>query len=261
MRFFRDHRRVFVVKMPKIASSLLLATAVGLVLVSCAGQSKPIQDQSMVGERQQLLAREQRPQSKTKTLAERLLERAETQFSAGNMFEPESLNAYDLYRAVQSIEPENKSAEAGLQAILLAETERARQSLAKSRTTEARAILGRLQERFSPSPMLARLSNEIQRSSRPRKNAAVAKAQREQALEQIRLDEAALKSKDEELVAQLQSIAVRLQGSDEGVLIYARSDAQGRWIYQQMRKAVPEYRIRGDLRIGPPRVKILPPFE
>jgi hypothetical protein len=42
-------------------------------------------------------------------------------------------------------------------------------------------------------------------------------------------------------------------------MIIARTDVEGRWIYQKMRDAVPGYRVRGDIKLGnPPRVQLVP---
>jgi hypothetical protein len=45
-------------------------------------------------------------------------------------------------------------------------------------------------------------------------------------------------------------------------LIIARTDNEGRWIYQKMREVDPEFRVRGDIKLGsPPRVVLVPIAE
>jgi hypothetical protein len=57
-------------------------------------------------------------------------------------------------------------------------------------------------------------------------------------------------------------VAQRVRESDETVLILARTDAEGRWIYKVMRESVGEYRIRGDIRITrEPALVLQPPIE
>jgi hypothetical protein len=199
--------------------------------------------------------------TKHKSLSERLLDKAEKQFSAGHFFQPTNANAYDLFRAVKMIEPQNKRAEAGLQAIMLSEIERARGAIEKSRFANAERIKNQLRRSFDRSPMLDLLDRELRQAKKQAEAKRPVSVLPDEVAERLMLDEGALKAKSASLVTQLQTLALRVKESREGVLIYARSDAQGRWIYQQMRKAVPDYRIRGDLRIGKPSVRFLPPFE
>ena len=76
------------------------------------------------------------------------------------------------------------------------------------------------------------------------------------------LAEAALTAQSADVVDYLQAIARRARQEDESLLIVARSDAEGRWIYQQMRQAVQGYRLRGDIKLGKrPKVLLLPPID
>ncbi|WHI48901.1 hypothetical protein [Microbulbifer sp. VAAF005] len=59
------------------------------------------------------------------------------------------------------------------------------------------------------------------------------------------------------LVEQLQRVAGRIRSEQLRVIIVARSDAEGRWVYQQLREAVPGYRVRGDIKVGNPAKLIL----
>jgi hypothetical protein len=56
----------------------------------------------------------------------------------------------------------------------------------------------------------------------------------------------------------LTGVAHKAKQTDQFVLIIARNDTEGRWVYQQLRNAVPGYLVRGDIRIGSPaRVKLV----
>jgi len=257
--YFRDHFRVLGASMPFSVVFKLLPITLAFLCFGCKTQQIIVEQPSSVA----AAPAQATKLPKRKSLADKLLERAESRFTSGRLFEPAESNAYDLYRAVQTIEPENKYAEAGLQAILLSEVGKAEQALQKSRFKQAE----RMQKR------LARLFPEYDRVTKLKKDIAAAKSVKPAVLrssaptplkperERISLDEIAVRKKAPELVEQLDTLAHRLELSREGVLIYARSDAQGRWVYQQMRKAVPNYRIRGDLRIGKPSIVLLPPFE
>jgi hypothetical protein len=75
---------------------------------------------------------------------------------------------------------------------------------------------------------------------------------------EIVLDAKKLQAKDPQLTTQLTGVANKAKQTDQFVLIIARTDADGRWIYQQLRNAVPGYLVRGDIRIGSPaRVKLV----
>jgi len=79
---------------------------------------------------------------------------------------------------------------------------------------------------------------------------------------QFELDKTALSNRDRVMVAQLQSLGLRVKDTREYVLIHARSDAEGRWIYQQMRNASKGYRLRGDIRRSKtPKVILQPPLD
>jgi hypothetical protein len=60
----------------------------------------------------------------------------------------------------------------------------------------------------------------------------------------------ALAARDPKLSESLQALALKVQRNDNAIVIVSRSDAEGRWIYQEMKKALPGYRLRGDIRIG-----------
>ena len=72
--------------------------------------------------------------------------------------------------------------------------------------------------------------------------------------------EASLLGKDDpRMLARLAEIADKLKATDSLAIIVARSDVEGRWIYQKMREAVPGYRVRGDIKLGSPvRVQLIP---
>ncbi len=67
---------------------------------------------------------------------------------------------------------------------------------------------------------------------------------------------------NENIKNQLAALASRVQESKEYVLIYARNDAEGRWVYQQMREASEDYRLRGNIkRHKKPRIVLDAPLE
>jgi uncharacterized protein YfaT (DUF1175 family) len=76
------------------------------------------------------------------------------------------------------------------------------------------------------------------------------------------LDGKMLQAKSPQIVSMLKDVAQKAKQTGEFVLIIARSDAEGRWIYQQMRQAVPGFLVRGDIKVGQPaRVKLVASLE
>ncbi|MBL4826621.1 MAG: hypothetical protein JKY66_02710 [Spongiibacteraceae bacterium] len=75
---------------------------------------------------------------------------------------------------------------------------------------------------------------------------------------EYRLSPRDLSARNDKVLARLQELAKKAQKIDSRLLIIARNDAEGRWIYQQMRLAVDGYRLRGNIKIGrTPRVVLI----
>jgi hypothetical protein len=73
----------------------------------------------------------------------------------------------------------------------------------------------------------------------------------------VPLDAAALSARSPELASRLAALGALAKQEHTWVTISARNDAEGRWIYQQLRKAPGEHRIRAELVIaGAPSVEI-----
>lgn len=207
------------------------------------------------------------------SFSDRLLAKADGFYERGMLLWPEDDNAYIRYRAVKIIQPDNEAAQAGLDAILVHELALVKDMLAKSKYTSAEEKRAELEKLFPDEPSLEQLRGDIEKavadykqrmrahSANQAENGDAVKAGGEEPDDRIYLDPAELKQKDEGLITRLQEIAKVVQDTDRGVLIFARSDAEGRWVYQQMRKATPNYRIRGDIRIGKPAIKLLSSFE
>ena len=194
------------------------------------------------------------------SLEVKLAKQADDLFRQGKILEPADDNAYLRYRALQILNPDSVEAKSGLDAILVNEIEFARQSLGRSRISLAKQRLKHLQQLFPGSTLLREFESEFEAYVKKRKKPQPAKP-KARVPDRTYLNESLLAQKDPAIVQQLTSIAQKVESSKESVLIYARTDADGRWIYAQMRKAVPDYRIRGDIRIGEPAIKLLPPLD
>jgi len=192
------------------------------------------------------------------SIVDTMLQRADAALAQGKIFSPDDNNAYLFYRAARALDATNKRAEAGLNNILLRESADFRSELKAERISAASRRLKQLRNRFAGNPLLVELEKELrahpvkvsppQPVLEPGENAVVINAQ-------------LLKKRSPKLIASLRDIATGLKQSHQAILIFAHSDADARWVYQVMRDAVPDYRIRGDIRIGPPKIRFLPPLD
>lgn len=190
-----------------------------------------------------------------------LLQDAEGAMTQNRFSLPAHDNAYDRFRAVQLLDPDNRQAQAGLHGILLVYVDRVRNLLAAGRLHAAAAELRQADQLFPAAELLQPLRAELQQ--RAKATEAVAKVPiPADGRERIALPAQPLTDKTAEVAQLLVQLAQRVRQSDESVMIYARTDAEGRWIYKTMKDAVGEYRIRGDIRIHPqPAIELLSPME
>ncbi len=194
---------------------------------------------------------------------QRLLSAAEDALVAKRFTTPVQDNAYDRYQAVLMMDAGNQRALAGIQAIFSKYASMTRSAIRQGDFTKARSKLEKARFVDSHNADLSQLTNELviaQRQHVPRPQTAVAAVTKNK--NEVILNVASLSQRDDALVEQLQSLAVNVKEKDESVLIYARNDAEGRWIYKKMAEAVIGYRLRGDMRIGKkPKIQILPPID
>ncbi len=191
-------------------------------------------------------------QAKANKIAWRL-SRGDRALARDRLLSPNYDNAYDHYQGALILEPGNREAQLGLQAIVLRYLDMARSAAQRSRFRDAEIYLDRaasvLPDNEAVQDMVARQRESMDKP-----------VERPESSESIRLDSGALAAQSPESKAQLATLAKRARSEDTMVLIVAATDAQGRWIYQTMREAVSGYLLRGDIKIGSPaRIEFLPP--
>lgn len=198
-----------------------------------------------------------------KNMEEKFLAEAETAFRAGRLTEPAHDNAYDRFQSVLMLNPDNNVARAGVQAILLNYTDRIRSALKEGHGGFAASLLHRAELYYPANPLLMDLKREIARVRAHEEELMLTHEPiSDDARMEFPLPPGALSRRSSTISDYLGRIAQRLRETDESVMIYARTDSEGRWIYGQLKDAVPGYRVRGDIRISQsPKISVLPPLQ
>ncbi|QIL91938.1 N-acetylglucosaminyltransferase [Microbulbifer sp. SH-1] len=175
------------------------------------------------------------------------LQRAEEAQREGFITMPAGASAYDFYLQVQQLDPGNTQAAAGIQTLVMQLVEQARDALRQRAFGRAGSLLNTADQIAPGNPLSKEVRSQLQREQR--------RAEQDIALEgpgaqTVTLPVAPLTARSDEMVQMLKSVAERIRAHDLRVIIVARNDAEGRWVYSQLREAVPGYRVRGDIKLG-----------
>ena len=186
-----------------------------------------------------------------------LLAQAERDVLAGRLTSPYGRNAYDRFQGVLRLQPGNIQAQSGLQLILMHYVSLGRSALKRDKPAQAKQWLALAQTITQTNPLLDELQAAIDESLlRQSERRSLSKQG-----DEILLKASDLSARNDAIKLLLQGVAARIRQSDESVLIVARTDAEGRWLYQQLRQAASGYRVRGDIRVEPtPKLRLLPPL-
>lgn len=193
-----------------------------------------------------------------------MLDEADRDLAAGRLQSPPNKNAYDRYQAVLLLDKGNQRAALGIRNIAGRYMEKSRAYIqkwqwrsAKSMLTKAIAVNGRTAE-------TTRLAADIDNARKVAKtqSRAVEPAAIDWDKTTFVLSRSGLKQRTRSMVNQLAALGQRVEETREYVLIYARNDSEGRWIYRQMNKASPSYRLRGNIkRHKKPRIVLESPLD
>jgi hypothetical protein len=174
-----------------------------------------------------------------------LLEKGDRAFKDNRLLTPIDNCAYDYYREALVVAPNHPAALHGLERIAERYVSMAEQAASREQYDKARQLLDRARVVDPDLESIATMQSQIQmRSSAGR--------------EHTNIDAGQLASRSGELSAQLKSLGGRAKARDSWVIIRAPTDADGRWIYQQMAAGSGERRIRAELTLGaPPAIELL----
>jgi hypothetical protein len=150
--------------------------------------------------------------------------------------------AYDQVLQIQSDQPE---ARRGLERIVERYLELALAAAARRQFTSAREMIDRAQHVDPDHPGIAPAQAQIRMLSAADRRV-------------IALDGAQLRDQDQAVRNTLAAAGTASRRDGCRIEIFARSDAEGRWIYQQLSGGDGHERIRAQLNIGsPPRLELL----
>jgi len=174
-----------------------------------------------------------------------LLDGAEAAMQRGQLTYPAQDSALVLFDRVLVMEPDNAEAQRGLERIAEHYLERAETAVQRNQLADARAMLEWARMVDANHPDLAITEARI---------SLLANARRKR----LPLDTTALRERSAELRQPLQVLGVQARDASCRATIRVRSDAEGRWVYQQMSLAPGDARIRAEIQIGsPPLVELV----
>ncbi len=184
-----------------------------------------------------------------------LLLNGEYTLSQDWLITPANDNALGYFREVLRLDPNNARAKGGIQGIVLRYVDLARQAASRGHYDRAQSMLSNARI-VDPANLLIK---EVQEGLRAQMQTAPAPTPYKGGANEYLLDTAQLSKQGADIKAQLADIAHTIRASDSLAMIVARTDPEGRWIYQQLREASPGYLVRGDIQLGsPPRIKLVP---
>ena len=164
-----------------------------------------------------------------------LLANAEMALAADRLMIPVNDNAYNWYKQVLTLDELNPEAHWGMKQITGRYLQLAEQAFVSGRVEEAERMLQGA-EKISATPrQIANLRERYRRQSFDN---------------EVYLPLQELARRGKKIQQQLKDLAEQAKESQSRLLIVARNDSEGRWIYQQMRNSVGGYRLRGNIEVG-----------
>ena len=176
---------------------------------------------------------------------EYFLNRAEVALNKGQLDTPIDDNALAWYQRVLEIAPDQPDATYGLERIVERYIARAMEAIAREAWLVARAELDFAEQIDRGSAGILVLRRQIKLLENARRWSL-----------DLPADEVRRRSRSASL--KLKNFSPTARAPNARVMIRAGSDADGRWMYEQLNDGPGQRRIRGEIEIGlPPQVRVL----
>lgn len=184
-------------------------------------------------------------QTQAQQLAD-LLSLAQERYRSDRLMQPAEDSAYFWYKQALKLDETSPDAHAGMQQITARYLVLAKQAFDRGLYKRAEQMLDGA-ERVSAMPSeIAALRQQY----KPVRSAAAAN--------EFHLSVADLNVRNKRLLARLSDIARKAKDIQSRLLIIARNDSEGRWLYREMRAAVEGYRLRGNIALdNSPRIVLI----
>ena len=177
-----------------------------------------------------------------------LLDEAATAFADNRLTTPVEDSAYTIYLQILAIDPMHAGTEQGIADIVERYLEWAISHAAEFNISKAVDYLRRARSVDPEHPNIA----------------AVAAMLEEHRLARTKfhpLETAELRARSGRAIARLRGIGAEIGATGASAIIIARSDAEGRWMYQQLNDMA-DTRVRAELRVGErPGVRLIYPVD
>jgi hypothetical protein len=153
--------------------------------------------------------------------------------------------AYDYYQAALKVAPDHPAPRHGLDRLVDRYVALASEAAQRGQRDRALNLLERAKYVHADSPAIAMAEAQLELFGDAKRTRVI-------------LDAAALSARAASVADELTRLGAKAKADGTWVEIVARNDAEGRWIYQQLRRAPGERRIRAELTLGaPPRIEIV----
>lgn len=174
-----------------------------------------------------------------------LLDRAHWAVADDQLTSPYSGSALEAYDQVLRIQPDHPEARRGLEKIVERYLELALTAASRRQFTGAQGMLDRALIVDPDHPGIVPMQTQINMLRGADRRV-------------VTLDGSLLRDQDQTVKNALAQAGSASRRGDCRIEIFARNDAEGRWIYQQLSSAEGRERIRAQLNIGsPPRIELL----
>ncbi len=177
-------------------------------------------------------------QSQPEETAQRLAG-ADAAFAAGHLIYPARGSAMALYQEVLLTDPGNAAAQRGLERLVEHFLEEASRAIEREQYIKADSMLSKARMIDRDNPNIEPLAKQLR---------LLEEAERHR----VTLDWRLVSARSSELAATLERLGGLARGEGCRAMISVSSDAEGRWVYQQMSRAPGERRIKAQMRIASP---------